>query len=70
MGETKPVGRLLHWRVYWEPRDWWIGLYVGPVVTEGWLVYRRLYFCPLPTLVVAVDWGHSVLGRRVGAEEG
>jgi len=32
-------------RVYFEPRDWWIGLYIGP---EAW------YICVLPTLVLRI----------------
>ena len=30
-------------RIYLEPRDLWVGLYVSP---------RHLYWCPLPCLVV------------------
>lgn len=37
------IGRL---RIYFEPRDAWIGLYVAP---------SALYFCPLPFLVVKLS---------------
>jgi len=30
-------------RVYFEPRDWWVGVYVSTT---------HVYVCPLPTLVV------------------
>lgn len=29
-------------KVYFEPRDLWVGLYIAP---------NAFYFCPLPTLV-------------------
>ena len=34
---------LRRFRVYFEPRDWWIGVYVAP---------KAVYLCPLPTLVI------------------
>lgn len=33
------IGR---WQVYFEPRDWWIGVYIAP---------QAIYVCPLPTVV-------------------
>lgn len=30
-------------KVYWEPRDWWVGVYFG---------LDHIYVCPLPTLVI------------------
>ena len=32
-------------KIYFDPADWWIGLYIGP---------NHLYLCLLPTLVVRV----------------
>lgn len=32
-------------RVYRDPADWWIGLYIGA---------NHLYRCPLPTLVIRI----------------
>lgn len=34
-------------RVYLDPRDWRIGVYIGPV---------NVYVCPLPTLVIHWRW--------------
>jgi hypothetical protein len=35
-------------RVYWEPRDLWVGVYVAP---------HAVYVCPVPTLVFR--WARS-----------
>lgn len=39
-------------RPVFEPRDIWIGLYIGPTKRSGLLRYRYLYFCPIPMLAL------------------
>lgn len=33
-------------KVYWDFRDWWVGLYVGET---------HYYVCPVPTLVIRIN---------------
>ena len=39
-------------RCFWEPRDLWIGVFVK----EPAMGRHRVYICPLPTLVILVEW--------------
>jgi hypothetical protein len=45
--------------VEFYPRDCWIGVYVGPAMSQatphGYRRWRRIYVCPLPMLVLAFD---------------
>jgi hypothetical protein len=36
------------WSIYWEPRDLWIGAFVGE---------RAFYLCLIPTIIVRVRRG-------------
>lgn len=48
--------RVLHIRPMFEPRDLWVGLYVGKEVQEGPFVYREFFFVFL-TLGIIVQIG-------------
>jgi hypothetical protein len=51
------------WRIIWEPRDMWIGVYWTQRVwqiSEGW----EVYVCVLPMLPLRVRWW-----RPIPAEE-
>lgn len=39
-----------------EPRDWWIGLYVGKSWWEMGRRYREVYICLLPCLPILIAW--------------
>lgn len=43
------AGRL---RIYIEPRDWWVGVYIAP---------HAVYVCPLPLLVFR--WSRREVAR-------
>lgn len=40
-------------RVQFVWQDLWVGVYVGPVVIDRRGKHRRVYICPLPTLVLS-----------------
>lgn len=49
------IGRV-HLRLFLEPRDLWVGIYVRRPWWEGGRFTHQLFICPLPTLVLAISW--------------
>lgn len=62
-------------RVQFVWQDIWVGVYIGPIVIDRHGKHRRIYVCPLPTLVLSfrlrlrgADHGDSqALLRREGS---
>jgi hypothetical protein len=51
----------MRWRVslIWQPRDFWVGIYVGPRYSGGtWT--RHIYILPLPMVGLRISYSREV----------
>ena len=51
-----------NYRLLWEPRDLWVGIYWTWEREGGWR-WLSLYICPLPTVVLHIEGRERAVGR-------
>lgn len=53
------ANRRLYLRLFWEPRDLWIGVYVKAPYWEGGRQTQVVYVCLIPTIVLLIEWARA-----------
>jgi hypothetical protein len=57
-------------KILFEPRDLWVGLYIGPRTQSGLGLseWRDFYLILIPTIVLKIRWWYRKKSSQVGKE--